>query len=358
MLVNIANAQADAKVDVNVIIVNDLYEESLLNCFNQRVTVHLIQRHYQSKELWFAVKLNRLLVSLSPDIIHIHDSRLFGLLWHKHLRHVVFLTLHDLPRGLVSRECLLFRLLPILNLSNDGNVTWIDKIPFVFSISQAVKEKLLSDYGTDSMLVCNGIKTKSFRQREPKMYERKLRIVQVSRLEHDKKGQDLLIEAVARLQGRAVVDFIGNGNSREYLANLVKEKGLRESVHFLGAEPQEFITEHLADYDLFVQPSRYEGFCLTVAEAMASNVPVLVSTGQGPAEVTCGNKYGWIFENGSADDLSNKIVFIIEHYTEALKKAERALGYVNNTYDVSVTARKYIEQYEMICSKRTSTIEK
>ena len=69
---------------------------------------------------------------------------------------------------------------------------------------------------------------------------------------------------------------------------------------------------HLTDYDLFVQPSRWEGFGLTVAEAMAAGVPVLVSEGQGPAEVTQGSRYGWLFANGDADDLQRQIVFIKE----------------------------------------------
>ena len=57
-------------------------------------------------------------------------------------------------------------------------------------------------------------------------------------------------------------------------------------VRFLGKQTQDYVAAHLTDYDLFVQPSRWEGFGLTVAEAMAAGVPVLVSEGQGPAEVT------------------------------------------------------------------------
>ena len=101
----------------------------------------------------------------------------------------------------------------------------------------------------------------------------------------------------------------------------------------------------MADYDLFVQPSRWEGFGLTVAEAMAAKVPVIVSEGQGPAEVTCGNLYGWTFENGNADDLAAKIKYIFDNYNEAMDKANSALSYVQHTYDVSVTARKYLDNY-------------
>ena len=74
---------------------------------------------------------------------------------------------------------------------------------------------------------------------------------------------------------------------------------------------------------------------------MAARLPVLVSEGQGPAEVTCGDKYGWLFINGNINDLKEKIEYIISHYDTAIQKAENALKYVCNTYDVSITANKY-----------------
>ena len=171
------------------------------------------------------------------------------------------------------------------------------------------------------------------------------KVIQVSRLEHEIKGQDLLIRAACLHKDWLDVTFIGNGKSMEYLKNFARQLSVEKNVHFLGKRPQAYIGDHLCDYDLFVQASRWEGFGLTVAEAMSANIPVLVSSGQGPAEVTCGSKFGWIFENGSADDLAIQIDYIRNHYNEALNKAKTALTYVRNTYDVSVTAKKYLESY-------------
>ena len=93
-----------------------------------------------------------------------------------------------------------------------------------------------------------------------------------------------------------------------------------------------------------------------MAEAMAAEVPVLVSSGQGPAEVTCGDKYGWVFENGNVDDLVDKIKYIFDNYDEAMEKANIALSYVQNTYDVSVTARKYLDLYRMYSTRKGGNI--
>lgn len=345
MLVNIANAQAMEDADINVIIINDLYEPSLIKSFNGKVHIHYLHRKVNSYNIWFMIKLNYILYHIKPDIIHLHASELFKLIIDHNLSRKACVTLHALPIGLIKRRNLFSYFFPLLDLNNPGNVTFINQIPKVFAISQSVKDALLKDYGIKSVIVNNGIITDCFKRRCFNKEINKFRIVQVSRLEHDKKGQDLLVLAAAKLGGKVEVDFIGDGDSMVYLKQLVLELNANEYIHFLGRQTQTYISNHLCDYDLFVQPSRWEGFGLTVAEAMAAQVPVLVSTGQGPAEVIRGEKYGWIFENGDADSLSNMIDFICTHYDVATEKAKDAALYVKELYDVSITAKKYLEYY-------------
>lgn len=345
MLVNIANAQAVESVDVHICIIKDVYKEELIKAFWGDVTLHFLNRKFKSKGIGFIFKLNKILLQLQPDAIHLHSSRLYTFLWRKRLSRVASATLHDLPNGTLRRGSLAGRLFPFL--FDSGNVYHIDNVPRVFAISEAVKDELWKNYGVKSTVVCNGILTRNFALRQKLEHGNPLSIVMVSRLEHEKKGQDLLIEAAAKLNGLVHVDLIGEGSSREYLENLVKKLNAESVVSFLGVKPQPYIAEHLADYDLFVQLSRWEGFGLTVAEAMAAKVPVLVSEGQGPAEVTCSNLYGWTFENGNANDMAAKIKYINDNYKEAMDKANSALNYVQNTYDVSVTARKYLDLYKL-----------
>ena len=345
MLVNIANEQTLLGAEVHVIIINDIYDKELVGCFDKGVTLHFLHRKQFSKGLLFAIRMNRLLCSIKPNAIHLHDSRIFMLLWKRSHRCLASATLHSLPGGELRRRGFIYKILPILDLNNTGNVTYLDKINRVFSISNAVKDELWNKYRINSNVIANGILTRCFKARNSDIVGQPFRIVQVSRLECEYKGQDLLIEAVASLSGKIIVDFIGDGSSREYLERLVKDLHVEKYVRFLGAKPQSYIAEHLREYDLFVQPSRNEGFGLTVAEAMASKVPVLVSEGQGPAEVTCGDRYGWLFENCNVENLVSQIEHIITHYSDALLKADKACDYVRKTYDVSVTAQKYLDMY-------------
>ncbi len=345
MLVNIANSQVKAGAEVHVVLINNLFDQDLIDKFSKQVTIHNLHRARGSYSPLFVFKLNALLLKLSPDAIHMHTSCFIKALCFKRLRRVACSTLHALPHGKLRRPGLLSRLLPIIDITMDSNVTFIDEVPRVYAISQSVCDELKRNYGVDSKVIANGIYVRNFDVRDASDAHKPMRAVQVSRLIHETKGQDLLIRAVHKMNGRLTVDFIGSGESLDYLKSLAEELNVSHLVNFLGLKPQAYIAKHLHDYDIFVQPSRFEGFGLTVAEAMAAKLPALVSSGQGPEEVIQGAKYGWVFNNGDADDLVAGLEYIARHYGQAVQKAEQAYNYVINTYDVSVTAQSYLNEY-------------
>lgn len=346
MLVNIANAQAAAGHDVAVMIINDFAEPTLVKALSPKVRFYCAGRRVGSRNPLWLLRLNARLWRDRPDIVHIHGSELLSTIFIRRLsRGACVSTLHDLPSGTVRRGGFCARLSPLFSLLNAGNTTLIDRVPHVCAISQAVHDELLARYGVESTVVCNGIRTELFRRRQGGTMHGPLRVVQVSRLEHDKKGQDLLIEAVAKANADIDLTFVGDGSSMDYLRGLAAERGIAGRTHFAGKQVQSWIADHLADFDIFVQASRYEGFGLTVAEAMAAGVPVLVSSGQGPAEVCRGDEFGWTFTNGDAADLCRKIEHIAANYPEAEAKAEKGREHVLAMYDVSRTAERYVEEY-------------
>lgn len=354
MLVNIANEQYKAGNDIYIVIINNIYDSSLIENFAERIHLISLNRKEHSKSPLFLFKLNYHLLKIKPDIIHLHDTYLYNILLPT-FRNKVCCTLHALPSGEIrygtkTRYSLAFNLNELTHRIS-GNVQSIDLIPKVYSISNAVHDELFEKYGVESTVIYNGIVTSKFIQKQQIGNLRPLKIIQVSRLDYQNKGQDLLIEAVSKLINKGLeieLTLIGEGKSINYLKQLASDKGIKNNVFFMGKKNQTYIAEHLCEYDLFVQPSRYEGFGLTVAEAMAAKVPVLVSEGQGPAELTRGNIYGWIFENGNIEDLSSKIIYVIDHYKEAFDKAINGRIYVLNTFDVKVTAKEYLVNYSII----------
>jgi len=356
MLVNIANEQAMQGAEVYIIVINDYIKEELANKLNNYVKLILMKRKSGARSFSFIKKLDFILSEINPDVIHIHTGDLYDVIpskWTKNKTCIICRTVHAIPHGSFGSPFRLIRLFQRLVLHKDGYMMNVNRVDKVFSISKAVATDLRNKYGVDSTVVCNGIQSESFEKRDNQMFDGELKIVQVSRLKHETKGQDLLILAAGKLATKGhklKIDFIGDGESHDYLESMVKQLGLGYQVTFLGTKLQEYIKCHLKDYDLFVQPSRVEGFGLTVAEAIAANVPVLVSSGQGPAEVTENDRFGWVFENGDSDSLAKQIEFILNNYNQCLDKVRKAAEHVAANYDVKETASMYLIEYKQVLS--------
>ena len=122
---------------------------------------------------------------------------------------------------------------------------------------------------------------------------------------------------------------------------------MKDYIVFEGSKTQEEVYQQLCEYDVFVQPSKSEGFGLTVAEAVAAKLPVLVSNLPGPMEVIGNGLLGMSFETENVEDLAAKLEIILkEGYDYSL--VDNAYKRAVELYDVRVTAKKYIDEYKKI----------
>lgn len=325
MLIDIANEQAKAH-EVYVVIVNDAYEQYLLDKLSPQVKVMFIGRKPNARSPWPLVRLNWKLLCLHPDVVHIHNAALTRVVLPAASRGL-FLTVHALQ-------------IPVESVRRGVRL---------IAISDAVRDDVASRSHHQARVIPNGIDLHAIAQRPKAPLRGKLRIVQVARLDAEKKGQDILISAVGLLKKEGFdnieVDFIGEGQSHEALLRQVEELGLTEQVRFLGLRDRDYIYSHLKDYDLMCHPSRYEGFGLTVAEGIAAMLPVLVSDDGGPYEIIEHGKLGASFRMESAEDCASKIEHIHAHYQDALALTDAAYEKVRECYSLERMVAGYIEYY-------------
>ena len=333
MLVDIANEQS-MSAEVTIVIGNAVLDNTVLDGLGNSVQVRCIERRPGSRNPWHLLKLIHTLRKLSPDIVHAHQESFVKVT--SLLSVPTVFTIHD----------------------TKVKLQFVEKHDAVYAISEAVRTDLLARYPVSSPTVIhNGICFSKIPQKT--CYgQLPFRIVQVSRLYHDKKGQDILLRAFQEVSkvigvGRVLVDFIGEGPSREYLGALAEQLGVAQSCRFLGQHPRTWIYKNLHTYDLLVQPSRYEGFGLTVVEAMSARVPVLVSNIEGPMEIIAAGRHGYYFRAGDHLDCAAKIIDVVKEsqgdtFPDAL---DSTIEYVRNQFDIADTARKYLAEYKKIIGK-------
>jgi glycosyltransferase involved in cell wall biosynthesis len=100
--------------------------------------------------------------------------------------------------------------------------------------------------------------------------------------------------------------LIGEGPDQAALEQLAVELGIRQSVHFLGfcSNPFPFIRQA----EMLVLSSRYEGFGMVLAEAMALGTPVISSDcPTGPRDLLEAGKAGLLVPIGDVDEMARAI---------------------------------------------------
>ena len=121
-----------------------------------------------------------------------------------------------------------------------------------------------------------------------------LRILSVGRLS-EQKGFDLAVAVHARLigEGYAIRWYVvGGGHAGPDLRRAIAAAGVQDSFVLLGQHTNPY--PFFAQCDLYVQPSRYEGYCLTLAEARAFAKPVVCTDFAGAREQIVDGETGLI----------------------------------------------------------------
>ncbi len=188
----------------------------------------------------------------------------------------------------------------------------------------------------------------SFRARFERLGDRRF-VLFLSRV-HPKKGLDLLVPAFAAAELGDTMLVIAGPDSDGYAERvraMAAEHGVADRVLFTGMLHGRQRIEAMVDADLFALPSYQENFGIVVAEALATETPVLISD-----QV---NIYREIVEAGVGGVVPTQV----EPLTEALRQwmgdaerraaaGRRARPFVWERYDWSRIARRWVEHYRSL----------
>jgi glycosyltransferase involved in cell wall biosynthesis len=325
MLVDILNDQIKGN-HLTLIILNNQINHYLIDKIDKRVKIIKVNRKEKSRNLLPIILLNLHILFENPDVIHCHHSSAARIIF---LKRNLILTVHEI----------------------NSSLSYFSKYQKIISISNAVKKDIEKRGLINAKTIYNGININQILQKTDYKFAN-FKIIQISRLDHKKKGQHIVLEAINLIINKygiknVRIDFIGEGISESYLKSIIRKYNIENYVNFLGLQERDFIYKHLKDYDLLIQPSLYEGFGLTVAEGMAAKVPVLVSNINGPMEIVENGKYGWVFESDNKDDCAGKILDIMKHYnnSEFQSKIISAFDFACSSFSIENTSKNYLFEY-------------
>ncbi len=181
-------------------------------------------------------------------------------------------------------------------------------------------------------------------------HQASFKLLFLGRLDPWHKGIDHLLQAVALARAKVsnLVVFLVGPAKRRYsseIPKLISKFGLTENVVLVGPlyDPQEKYSA-LASADLFVLTSRFEGFPLTVLEAMACGAPVLVTWGTNAGSMLANHHAGIVVE-GRPEEIADAIVKAASDPDSLRSMADRGRELVKGkTWEK--TAASLLNEYE------------
>lgn len=171
------------------------------------------------------------------------------------------------------------------------------------------------------------------------------RIVSCGRL-NACKGHDDLIHAVALLRGRGIQatlhiagqDDSGSGAYRAYLTGLAQELGVAEQVQLLGAVSESVVRSELESAHVFALASLHEPLGVAIMEAMALELPVVVTGAGGVAELVDDGDDGVLVRPRDPADLADKLLRVLREPELARRLGKAARSKVKQSFHNYVSA--------------------
>ncbi len=253
-----------------------------------------------------------------------------------------------LESGLSQAQAQSFKLSEMDALSHVSNV---------IVTSPATARNLIAEFGMDSSrlrVVLPGTdRTLSERgyNHAHNAHDRDLRLLSVGSIV-PRKGFDILMQALGQLKDLPWQLTIAGDRTRDAHAPLQLERdldqyGLRDRVHTLGAVSSETLESLYLDADVFVLASRYEGYGMAFAEALAHGLPVIATTG-GAIPETVPTTAGILVEPGDVKQFAQALRQIItdEHLRTTLSAG--AIHAANNQPDWKQSAENFSQALESI----------
>ncbi len=172
------------------------------------------------------------------------------------------------------------------------------------------------------------------------------------------KGLSYLLEALAKLRTERdglTLTVIGRPKPGGRSAETIERLGLTDAVTFVSGVTDERIVELYAEAELAIVPSLYEGFSLPAAEAMATGIAVVATTGGALPEVT-GTDGETVLScpPGDADALAATIRRGLDDPALRAKVGAAGRERVITRWSWAHTAKATVEQYRELLEMRAA----
>lgn len=129
-----------------------------------------------------------------------------------------------------------------------------------------------------------------------------------------RKGFEVVIRALRKVLDKFANTkylIVGQGDYTPELEALAKRLGVEEQVIFVGFVPHEQLVNYYNLCDVFIMPSKKEGFGMVFLEALACGRPVIAGNQEGPVEALQNGKLGILVDPNNEEEIEHAIIKVL-----------------------------------------------
>ena len=208
----------------------------------------------------------------------------------------------------------------------------------IICVSRSEKDLLTSRFEINNskiVVIPNGIDLTEF-QKLTKNANKSNTILYVGRLEKYKRI-DVIVKALKELDDSTRLEIVGAGPYHEKLLTLINRLGLKSRVAIVQDLTREELLTAYGSAGVFVMPSKYEAYGITVAEALAAGTPCIVANNSALSQWIDGKNCVGVENVENIGDVANKIRQSFGKRVEQIP-----------IQDWNNVAKSTLEQYEVV----------
>jgi glycosyltransferase involved in cell wall biosynthesis len=231
----------------------------------------------------------------------------------------------------------------------------------LIAVSDFTRRELLQYYKVKEdkiRVIRNGVDTHKFQPASDKRKAKEalgfnpddIAVLSVGRL-YARKGLFTLIEsmpAVVRRFPRAKFIISGKGQSDEMkkLVSHATRLGMKDNIIFTGYFPDSKLPKLYQAADVFAFSTFYENLPFAVLEALSTGLPVVTTNVGGIPEMIESGRNGFLVQPFNAKELADRVLYYLEHPTEASEMALLARKTILERFDWRLIVKKVLKVYD------------
>ena len=293
---------------------------------------HMLREISPIKDALGFFELRKKLSTFAPDLVHLHSAKagMLGRMASRSLGLPVIYTAHGWPftEGVSSRRRKVYALIERLMARYTSKIITVSDYDRKLALEEAVACPDVI------RTVHNGIPDVRPERVERAENASPVRLVMVARFEAPKDHATLLLALSEIADLNWQLELIGDGPTLDASIELAERLGIKDKIEFSGARHD--VPDRLAMADALILISQWEGFPLTILEAMRASLPVVASDVGGVGESVCDQKSGYLVprENLQALISSLREVVTFEERRRDLGDAGRSRYEQEFTFDL------------------------